>query len=180
MLMNAQQSCLLIIDIQERLAPAVMDPDQIIATTDLLIAAARRLEVPVLATEQYPKGLGPTVSDLAGVLRHEEVVEKTTFSAMAAAPLAARLQETGAKQILVCGMEAHVCVLQTVFDLLAAGYQSFAVIDAISSRRRESHAAAVERMRQAGAQAVTAEMVVFEWLGEAGTPAFKELSARLR
>lgn len=180
MLMKAEKSCLLVVDIQERLARAVVDPNQVVANVDILIGAARRLSVPVLATEQYPKGIGPTVPALADYLHADEMFEKLHFSAAADPVLGPRLKETGRAQMVVCGLEAHVCVLQTVIDLVQAGYETFVVGDAISSRRPENHAAAIERMCAAGARAVTTEMVVFEWLEKAGTADFKELSARIR
>lgn len=180
MLMKAEKSCLLIVDIQERLARVVGDPNKVVANADLLIGAARRLSVPVLASEQYPKGIGHTVPALSGYLHADDVFEKLHFSAAADPVLGPRLTEMSRRQIVVCGLEAHVCVLQTVIDLVEAGFETFVVADATSSRRPENHAAAIERMRAAGAWPVTTEMVVFEWLEKAGTADFKELSARIR
>lgn len=176
MLMKADRSCLLVIDIQERLLPAMAAPDKVVANTGLLLKAAARLEVPALCSEQYPKGLGHTVKEVAGLLPAGSVLEKLHFSCMGDDGICLRLGELARPQAVVVGIEAHVCVLQTVLDLRARGTEVFVVADATSSRSAENHRLALERMRQAGAQVVAAEMVAFEWLAKAGTPEFKDVS----
>lgn len=180
MLMSAAASCLLVVDIQERLLPKMAAPDAVVDNAALLIKAARRLDVPVLVSEQYPRGLGATVSDLAPLLHPDEKVEKLHFSCIGDETFATRFRGLHRRQAVVAGIEAHVCVLQTVEDLLAAGTETFVVEDATSSRLDKNKAAAMARLREAGARVVTTEMVVFEWLAKAGTPAFKDLSALIK
>ncbi|MBK8211426.1 MAG: hydrolase [Rhodospirillales bacterium] len=180
MLMSAATSCLLVVDIQERLLPGMAAPGAVVDNTAVLLKAARRLDVPVLVSEQYPRGLGAIVPDLMPLLAADEKIEKLHFSCMGDQGFAARFRALGRKQAVVTGLEAHVCVLQTVEDLLASGTETFVVEDATSSRTEKNHAAAMARLREAGARVVTTEMVVFEWLGKAGTPAFKELSALIK
>lgn len=175
MLLRAQASTLLIIDIQERLFPAIHDNEAVLEHSAWLLAIARRLGVPVLATEQYPKGLGPTLPKLRDELAEGEVLEKIAFSAVADPGL---LQMPGGdgRQFVVCGTEAHVCVLQTVLGLLAEDRQVYVVDEAVGSRRPQDKALALERMRQAGAVIVSREMVAFEWMERAGTEVFREIS----
>lgn len=180
MLMSAATSCLLVVDIQERLLPSMAAPGAVVDNTAVLLKAARRLDVPVLVSEQYPRGLGAIVADLMPLLAGDEKIAKLHFSCMGDEGFAGRFRALGRKQAVVAGLEAHVCVLQTVEDLLATGTETFVVEDATSSRTEKNHAAAMVRLREAGARVVTTEMVVFEWLGKAGTPAFKELSALIR
>jgi nicotinamidase-related amidase len=180
MLMSAPASCLIVVDVQERLLPSMASPRAVVDNTAVLVKAARRLDVPVLVSEQYPRGLGATVPELAPLLAPDERLEKLTFSCARDDGFAGRFQALGRKQAVVAGIEAHVCVLQTVEDLLAGGTEVFVVADATSSRTEANHAAAMARLREAGARVVTTEMVVFEWLAKAGTPAFKELSALIR
>ncbi len=175
MLIQARTSTLLIIDIQERLFPAIHANASVLEHSAWLLGIARRLGVPVLATEQYPKGLGPTLPALRDELDEGELLEKVAFSAVNDPGL---LQMPGGdrRQFVVCGTEAHVCVLQTVLGLLAADREVFVVEEALGSRRPQDKALALERMRQAGAVVVSREMVAFEWLGRAGTEVFREIS----
>lgn len=177
MRLTADQSCLLVIDIQQRLAPATRDPDGVVRNTAILLAAARRLGVPSLTSEQYPRGLGPTLDT---VPKADAVVEKISFSCAGEPAWMGRFRAFGRGQAVVCGMEAHVCVLQTVLDLLAQGTRVFVVADAVTSRRDDSKAVALDRMAREGAVIVTTEMVVFEWLARADVPAFRELSALIK
>jgi nicotinamidase-related amidase len=177
MLISRDKSCLLVVDVQARLAPAMAAERAVVDNTRLLLKAAGRLDVPVLVSEQYRRGLGPTVDAVAEFVPDGAVVEKMHFSCMNDAGFAGRFRQTGRPMAVVAGIEAHVCVLQTVEQLLENGNAVFVVADATSSRTPANHAAALERMRHAGARVVTAEMVVFEWLEKAGTPEFKELSA---
>ncbi len=180
MLMQAGRSALLIVDIQERLAPAIADQAMVIARTAMLIDAADALAIPVLASEQYPKGLGPTVSMLRTRLAADRVISKTFFSCARQPEFIGQVRHLGRKQLVVAGMEAHVCVLQTVLELVRQQYEVFAVADAIGSRAPESRALAIERMRAAGASIVTVEMVLFEWLERADRPEFRPLSVLIR
>jgi isochorismate hydrolase len=178
--MSAADSCLLIVDIQARLAPAMAARQTVIDNARILIEAAERLNVPMLVSEQYPRGLGPTVPELAALVPADRKVEKMHFSCIGDQRFTERFRAIGRRQAIVAGMEAHVCVLQTAEDLLAAGTETFVVADATSSRTEGNHMAAIERLRRDGARIVTTEMVVFEWLAKAGTPEFKELSALIK
>ena len=175
MLIKADQSLLLVIDIQERLAPAIHDTAAVTAHNLWLVEVARRLSVPVLATVQYPKGLGPLVPALADKLAPEEVVEKIHFSAVADGCLENEPAFTR-RQVVITGTDTHVCVLQTALDLLGRGKEVFVVAEAVGSRRPEDKALALERLRQAGCVIVSREMVAFEWLHRAGTDLFRAVS----
>src|SRR5512144_676432 len=180
MLMSAAQSCLLVVDMQARLVPTMATPQAVVDNTRVLIEAAKRLHVPLLVSEQYPRGLGPTVPEIAALVPADRTLKKMHFSCIGDADFAGRFREIGRRQAIVAGVEAHVCVLQTAEDLLSAGTETFVVADATSSRTERNHSAAIERLRRDGARIVTTEMVVFEWLAKAGTPEFKELSALVK
>ena len=175
-MLTADGAALLLIDLQERLMPVIADHETVVARAVRLAEAATLLDVPVLATEQHPAGLGPTVASLAGY--PQAVMTKTAFSA-AGDPGFAELLPAGTGQVVVAGCEAHVCVLQTVLDLLAAGRRVAWVADATGSRDPADRAAAIERARQHGAEIVTSEMVLFEWLRDAKHPSFKKVHVLL-
>ncbi|KAF1054123.1 MAG: putative hydrolase YcaC [Stenotrophomonas maltophilia] len=175
MLIQPQTSSLLIIDIQERLYPAIHDGPALLEHSRWLLEIARLLEVPALATEQYSKGLGPTLPALRERLDAAAILEKIAFSALGDPGLFA-LPGGERRQFVVCGTEAHVCVLQTVLGLLAADREVFVVEEAVGSRQPRDKALALERMRQAGAVIVSREMVAFEWLQRAGSECFRQIS----
>jgi nicotinamidase-related amidase len=175
MLIDARNSTLLVVDVQGRLVPAVAGWQALLDHVIWLIRVARRLEVPVLACEQYPKGLGPTHPAVAAELPAGCIASKLHFSAVAGA--CHGLDQAGGRgQYVVCGMETHVCVLQTVIELLAGGKQVFVVDEAVGSRRDSDKALALARMRDAGAAIVSREMVAFEWLRRADSDVFREVS----
>ncbi len=176
MVLSPDGAVLLLIDLQERLMPVIADHEAVVARAVRLAEAAALLDVPVRATEQNPAGLGSTVPPLAGY--PQSVLAKTTFSAAGDPGFAALLP--GAGQIVVAGCEAHVCVLQTVLDLLAAGRRVAWAADATGSRDPADRAAAIDRARQHGADIVTSEMVLFEWLRDARHPRFREVHKLLR
>lgn len=172
MKLDANRSILLIIDLQERLLPAIEHGDSIVAHAAWLIGVARELDVPVLVTEHYRQGVGATADEIGRLIRPGERIDKIHFSAVAEGnllnhPVAQR------KQWVVCGTESHVCVQQTVLDLLATGRDVAVVEDAVGSRKATDKALALARMRQFGAQIVSREMVAFEWLHRAGTDIFR-------
>jgi nicotinamidase-related amidase len=169
--LSAATSGLLVVDVQEKLLPAVLGPQRLVGNVAFLLDAAKLLGVPALATEQYPRGLGPTVPELAGRLTAERPT-KTAFSG-AGVPAVA---EGFPPQVLLAGMETHVCVLQTGLDLLARGREVWVAVDAVSGRFRIDHDLALRRLERAGAVLTTCETAVFEWLGDAAHPRFKELS----
>lgn len=174
-LIRAEQSALLLVDLQERLLPQIHDWQRVIGHADWLVQVAQRLDVPVAATEQYPKGIGPTHPLLAARLPAGSVGAKLHFSCVAGDCLPG-LPGMSRPQVVVCGTEAHVCVLQTVLELAAAGKQVFVVEEAIGSRDPQRKALALERMRQHGIGIVCREMVAFEWLHVAGTEVFRDIS----
>lgn len=182
MLMNADASHLMIIDVQSRLLPVIASPEQVAARCNILLAAANELDIPVTVTEQYPNGLGHTDQAIA-LAGTEKVLEKTTFSCLRDAAMAERLEQLGAegrRQIIIGGIEAHVCVLQTALDLIQAGFEVFVAADAVSSRKTSSVELAMARLRDEGGSIVNSEMVLFEWLKQAGTPVFKRLSGLIK
>jgi nicotinamidase-related amidase len=170
----AADSVLVVIDLQERLAAAMPSCDSVVRATGMLLEAAGRLNVPVIITEQYPKGLGNTVADVAGKLPEGFArVEKTRFSACSAL--------TSARpQVVLAGMEAHVCVLQTAMELAALGREVFVVADAICSRTEANYLNAFARMRSAGIIVTNTESVIFEWLRDAAHEHFRALSKLIR
>jgi nicotinamidase-related amidase len=172
---------LLVIDVQERLATA-MQPAALARlkkNAEVLIRAARRLAIPVVATEQYPKGLGPTVTSLRELLPADPMT-KMEFSCGASKPIAREILGTGRRQAIVVGMEAHVCVFQTVRDLLRGGFSVFVAQDAVISRSDENRAVGLALCEKAGATLTSTEAVLFDLLGVAGTPEFKELTALIK
>jgi nicotinamidase-related amidase len=182
MLLNARDGLLVVVDMQARLVPVLADPDGLSERVRFLLRAAGQLAVPVVASEQYPKGLGHTVGEVADYLPEGAVVEKMTFSAMREPAFRAALERHGAgrKQAVVCGAETHVCVLQTAAELAAAGYATTLVADAVGSRRESDRTAGLARLRDLGCAVATSEMVVFEWLERAGTDAFRRLAPLIK
>jgi nicotinamidase-related amidase len=184
MLLSANRSQLVVVDVQTRLMPAIADADQILANAIILLTAADRLGVPVTVTEQYPKGLGATLESVLEAFPPETVVfPKTTFSAAGDAAIAERitaLRGEGRDQLVICGAEAHVCVLQTALAFRNAGFNIFVVADAVSSRSQHSVNAACARLLHAGCHWVTTEMVVFEWMERAATEDFRALSPLIK
>lgn len=175
MLMDAKRSSFLLVDVQDNLVPVMADARAVYRGCALLLRAAARLGIPVIASEQYPKGLGHTAGELAQLLPEDAVMEKIHFACSADAAIAARLAALGRDQVVIAGIEAHVCVLQSALGLKAQGYQVFVAADACSSRQAGNHHAAMARLAANGIGVVSVEMVVFEWLHQAGTPEFKDM-----
>mgnify|MGYP002624034996 FL=1 len=170
------RSALLVVDVQEKLVPAMTDAEQLVASVGKLIDGMHLLKVPVLATEQYPRGLGPTVQPIAQRLASAVCVEEKLKFSACIEPVRAKLTEGRIHSVIVCGIEAHVCVQQTCLDLIQAGYVTGFVVDAITSRKAIDRDTAVQRLTQAGAVPVTVESVLFELMHEAGGEQFKALS----
>ena len=176
MLIKSERSCLLAIDIQEKLVPALHEAPQLVTRCAWLTAIAGRFEIPILASEQYPKGLGHTVAEVAGLLPADAVMEKVRFSCTAESGCMDRIDAMGRDQWVLMGAEAHVCVLQTALGLLKAGKEVYLVADCVSSRDPRNVELAFARMRAEGVRIVSREMVAFEWLYQAGTDRFREIS----
>ena len=171
---------LVVVDIQERLLPAIYEKERVVQNSLRLIQGAGILHVPVFATEQYRKGLGPTEPELAAAIPGFAPLEKLAFSACGQAGFVAVLKRAKVSEAILCGIEAHVCVTQTCLDLLDRGVRVFVVADAVSSRTPENYRLGVERMRAAGAVIVSTEMVLFELLEQAGTDEFKQVLALIK
>jgi nicotinamidase-related amidase len=181
MLLEASKASLLIVDAQEKLLAAMHEPDRLVARARIVLQAAQTLAVPVTVSEHYPKGLGRTVPALQ--LHTSRVFEKTAFSCWRDEGLKSHLvalHEGGRPQVIVCGVEAHICAMQSCIDLAQAGFAVFAVSDAMSSRSPESAALAFYRLRMNGVQVVNTEMVVFELVENAKAGAFKVLSGLIK
>lgn len=174
--LEAQKSVLLLIDFQTRLTPAIDGADDAIANAARLLNGAELLGVPFLFTEQYPKGLGPTVEELPPA--RDRVFEKTAFDATRAPGF---LDLTPQDHVhILTGCETHICVLQTALGLIEAGRRVAIVADAVGSRTPENKRLGLARAEKAGAEIVTSEMVLFEWVGDAKHPRFKEISALVK
>lgn len=167
-------SILLVIDVQDRLLAKIPAADGLVRTVGFLLDAAALLDVPVRATVQYPRGLGPTTAEIAR--RLPAVAEKTAFSCCGAGTLLEELEMLQRPNVLLAGMETHVCVAQTALDLIEAGLHVFLPVDALAARFAVDHDTAVRRLEHAGAVPTTAEAVAFEWLADAAHPQFKAVS----
>jgi nicotinamidase-related amidase len=183
MTLDRARTALVVIDVQERLFPA-MDADhreEVMRNIKVLTATARRLNLGTLVTEQYPKGLGHTLEEVKDALPPEvQPVEKVAFSCQGVDAFRSRLTATGARQLLLAGIEAHVCVLMSALDLLADGYAVHIVADAVTSRTQANWRLAMEQLRQAGAVVTTTETVLFQLLRQADTDDFRELARLIR
>lgn len=179
-LLNASESLLLLVDMQERLVPTVLKSSEITRKCEILARGAAIFGVPLVVTEQYPKGLGQTVPELAQILktvgRTDPRPEKLRFSAAEATgwPPAAE-RDDSRHHVVIAGIETHICVLQTALDLLAIGYRVFICVDAVSSRSSTDHEIALTRLRDSGAIVTTTESVLFEWCETAGGEQFKQI-----
>ena len=174
-LLNVRDAMLLVIDLQARLVPAIHDGGRVVANTARLLEAGRLLGVPVVATEQNPAKLGTTVPELAGI---PPAIFKMSFDACAEPAVLEALG--GDKELILCGCEAHVCVGQTAITLLEHRRRVVVVQDAVGSRAPESHEVAMRRLAAHGAEIVTTEMVLFEWLRTAAHPQFRAISQLIR
>ncbi len=178
-LLSRTESKLLIVDVQVKLVPLIANAERMISNCRRLIAGAKILDVPAFATEQYPKGLGATVGALQELLG--SIPEKHRFSCAEVLNWGMAAEQADNRfQIVVAGIESHVCVLQTVFDLLAAGFQVFVPADAIASRGELDWKIALDRMSSGGAVITTTESVLFEWCERSGTAEFKQISQLIK
>ncbi len=178
-LMNRDDSALVVIDVQEKLMPLIAGQERIGWNIGRLLDGAKILSVPAVATEQYPKGLGRTLPELAAKIE-TPIPEKLLFSCGECGPLFTQLAERGVHKLLLCGIEAHVCVQQTALDLMAAGFRVYLAVDAIGARYDIDREVALRRLETSGATLTTTEAALFEWCEVAGTPEFKQISQLVR
>ena len=171
---SPEESVLVVIDLQERLMRVMPDREQVIRNTLILLELANQFQIPVIVTEQYPKGLGPTVPEIASKLKGNRLLEKITFSACP--ELVGLIKETGRTRVLLVGSETHVCGYQTVRDLLAAGYKVQVPCDAVCSRRTLNYENGLSLMKELGAVITNTETLVFDMLKISGTKEFKVMS----
>lgn len=179
-MLKVSDSAVALIDVQGKLATAMHEKESLLRHLQILLQGARLLGVPIIWVEQYPQGLGPTLPEISQLLDGLEPIEKTCFSACGSDHFRQALRNSGARSVLLAGIESHVCVYQTARDLLAAGYFVEVAADAVSSRTPDNRAAGLQRMAADGAGLMTTEMVLFEWLREAGSAEFKAISRLVR
>ena len=172
--MSAADTGLLVIDVQEKLVPRIIDADRLVRNIAFLLDASHLLNMTVQCTEQYPRGLGPTVPELAAKLPHRP--DKVAFSSCAVPAVVQTFHREARPKLVLCGIESHVCVLHTALDLLALDFRVYVAVDAVGSRYRIDHDIALRRLERAGAVLTTSEMCVFEWIGGSGHPQFKAVS----
>jgi nicotinamidase-related amidase len=175
------RAALVVVDMQESFRQPIPDFAEVAARIALVAHAARLLGVPVIVTEQYPKGLGRTAGEIRAVLPEDfEPVEKTAFSSCGAGEFVSRLEATRARQTLVCGIETHICVNQTAHDLLARGYQVHLLTDCVSSRAAQNREVGLAKMLQSGALPSSTELALFELLRDAGHEQFKTIQKLIK
>lgn len=176
--MSRHDTALLVVDVQDKLLPHIAGHERLTWNIRRLLDGAKILGLPTIATEQYPQGLGPTTN----VIRERlgTVPAKTTFSCRECGSLFEPFRESGVFKILVCGIETHVCIQQTVIDLLGEGFRVYIAADAVGARSAVDHEWALRRMDSTGAVITTTEAALFEWCEAAGTPEFKQISALVR
>ncbi len=182
LLLDKTDSVLFLVDIQERFRTAIPGFADVVKNAAILLQSANRLEIPVVFSEQYPKALGDTVPELIQYrLPDHRVFDKMCFSGAGKAEIVEHIRGLGRRQIVVAGVEAHVCVLQTAVDLMAnMQVQSYVVADAMASRKDMDRKLALRRLDKGGVEVISAEMALFEWMEVAGTPEFKELQALVK
>ena len=180
MRIRAAESLCVIVDVQQRLFPHMHAGEHLLERLKILIRGLRVLEIPLVVTQQYTRGLGPTIDPLLEVLGEFDPVEKIAFSCCGEKAFIERLGTAGRKRILLAGIESHVCVLQTAVDLAAEGYTPAVVADCVSSRYAADKEIALRRYEAEGAILTTSESILFELTREAGTPVFKQISALVK
>jgi len=173
-------TCLIIVDIQEKLLPVMAEPQRVIKNTGIMIQIAEALDLPILWCQQVPKALGPTANALASLLEGVEPIEKSSFSCCGEPDFTAKLKQINPEQAILCGIESHVCVFQTAADLIQEGLDVYVVADATSSRTPENKQIGIDRMRQQGAIITSVEMCLFELLKDAKHEKFRELAKLIK
>jgi nicotinamidase-related amidase len=178
----AEHCALIVVDIQEKLLPPIFNNTELVMNSQLLVRVANILEIPTIVTTQYVKGLGPTVPEIASLLANTQPIDKMQFGCFGCNEFRAELKALPGKRntLLVCGMEAHICVMQTVLGALNDGYLAHIASDAVGSRVRWNWEIGLDRMRAAGAVISTTEMMIYELLSASGTPQFKQMLPYLK
>ena len=179
-LIEAGRSTLLVVDVQERFVPAMHEIEPVVANIERLARAAGLFDIPIVASEQVPQKLGPTLPSLAELLPPSVAKSKFSAAELLGGPPQDHSRETERPQVVLCGIETHVCILQTAVELAERDRLPVVVVDATTSRTPASHAAALARLQQLGVTLATTEMVLFEWLRDAAHPAFREVSRLIR
>lgn len=174
-MLTRENALLLVIDIQGKLADLMHDRQMLFANAQRMVRGAQILDLPILVTEQNPPGLGPTIAEIADLLEDAQKISKVSFNSCATPQFLHALEQTGRKQILITGIETHICVYQTTIDLLRRGYAVEVVVDAVSSRTALNKQIGLERMHTSGATLTSTEMALYELLQVAEGPAFKAI-----
>lgn len=180
MRIRKEEAIALVVDYQEKLMQVMTEKEELEKRAEILLKGLNILGVPMIVTQQYTKGLGMTVPVLQQAAGTEHFSEKITFSCMENEDIRRSVQESGKKYVIVCGIEAHICVLQTCIDLKEAGYETILVMDCISSRKETDKEGAILRAQQEGVLLTTSEALLFELTRTAGTPVFKEISRLIK
>ena len=175
-ILQRENSVLLVIDIQEKLLPVIYESESVVNNAIKLIYGFKIFNSPIYYTEQYPKGLGPTEQRIKSALEERSAINKMSFSCFGAGNLFEELKSKNILQVVVCGIESHVCVIQTALDMLANDFQVHIAADAVSSRRKFDYEIAIERMRSNGVEISLTESILFEMLNMCGTDEFKAIS----
>lgn len=178
--LDKNEAALAVIDMQEKLAAVMKDRQKVVSNALHLIESAKLLNIPIILTEQYPKGLGTTIEEIKKTLPHYKPVEKLFFSCCGEKTFLNELSALGKKKLIITGIETHVCVLQTCLDLINNGYIVHIIKDAVCSRSSQNHGTALDLMRDAGAVVTCTETVLFQLLQKAGTEEFKIISSRIK
>ncbi|MBS7615261.1 hydrolase [Candidatus Bathyarchaeota archaeon] len=173
-LLSKDEPVLIVIDVQEKLLTHIAQKETVLENLEKLIKFMHIIKIPIIITEQYPKGLGPTVPEVKSLIPDSKPIEKLEFSCFGSQEFKKALEKTGKKTLILAGIEAHICVTQTAIEGLENGYRIYVVEDATSSRTLQDKVTAINRMRQNGATIVSTEMLIYELLKKARTPEFKE------
>jgi len=177
LLLSPENSLLFVVDVQERLMPVIAQGDSIVFNVQRLLEAAQVLDIPVIVSEQYPKGLGATVIDVARIIpKATPIITKRSFSVCAVEEIRREIENRNVSKIILCGVEGHICVLQSAFDLLTMGKEVVLVTDASGSRFQYDYQTALRRLESSGVTLITTESVLFEWCNTSEHPQFKIIS----
>ncbi len=179
-MLKKEDTVLLVVDVQGKLAQLMYEKDKLFTNLQNLIKGIKILDIPIIWMEQYPKGLGPTIPEVADLLPDMEPIDKISFSCCGESRFMTRLNALNRNQVLICGIETHVCIHQTTIDLVKLGYEVQVVADAVSSRTLENKTIGLSKMASAGAMVTSVEMLLFELLRVAGTEEFKAVSNLLK